>query len=292
MHDEITCAIDARSSLGEGPIWSSIENSLYWVDIKGHNIHRFHPDSQCLDSCDLAADIGFVALRAGGGLLAAQVSRVVKIDFPAGHQQDFVQLDEPDGNRINDSKCDRFGRLWVGTMDNGETKAAGALYRIDQDGTVARILSGFVIVNGIAWSPDSTLMYVTDTVSRRIDMFDFDFAAGTLSNRRVFATIDAEAGWPDGLTVDSEGGVWSAHWDGWRVTRYAPDGTVDRIFPVPVPRPTSCTFGGDRLEMLFVTSARIGLDAAALTRAPLSGGVFSCHPGVVGLPEPMFGMQE
>jgi sugar lactone lactonase YvrE len=142
--------------------------------------------------------------------------------------------------------------------------------------------TGFTISNGLGWSPDDTRFYFTDSAARTIYVYDYDIDTGAIANRRVFAQLAEGVGTPDGLSVDSEGFVWSAHWDGWCITRYDPDGKVDRVLNLPVPRPTSCTFGGPNLDILYVTSARIRLSAHQLAEAPLSGGVFAIRAGVRG----------
>jgi len=188
------------------------------------------------------------------------------------------------GNRTNDGKVDPLGRVWIGTMDDTEGQFTGALYRIDQDLVVTRVLDGVGVSNGLDWSPDGTVFYYTDSKRGLIWRFPFHMQTGTLGRREVFATVPADQGVPDGLTVDSDGYVWSAHWDGWRITRYDPDGNVERVVWLPVPRVTSLCFGGRALDTLYITSARIGLSNAELLEAPLSGALFSCRPGVAGRP--------
>jgi sugar lactone lactonase YvrE len=165
---------------------------------------------------------------------------------------------------------------------------AGALYRLDSDGQASMIEEGFGTINGIGWSPDDQTIYVTDSLHRVIYAYDFDKAAGAISRKRRFAEVAEDRGMPGGLTVDADGYVWSAHWDGWCVTRYAPDGQIDRVVTLPVPRPMSCMFGGPELKTIFVTTARIRLTSAQLTQAPLSGSVFSFDAHSTGIKEPRF----
>jgi sugar lactone lactonase YvrE len=186
------------------------------------------------------------------------------------------------GNRTNDGKVDPMGRVWIGTMDDTETAFTGALYRIDQNLSVTRVLDGVGVSNGLDWSPDGTVFYYTDSKQGLIWRFPFDSQTGNLGRREIFATVPKEQGAPDGLTVDNEGFVWSAHWDGWRITRYDPAGTIERVVWLPVPRVTSVCFGGRNLDTLFITSARTGLSNDELLEAPLSGALFSCQPGVAG----------
>jgi sugar lactone lactonase YvrE len=192
------------------------------------------------------------------------------------------------GNRFNDGKCDRRGRFWVGTLAIDATPGHGSLYRLDPDGRCQTMDTGFHISNGLGWSPDDRRFYFTDTGPKRIYVYDFDAESGAIENRRVFAQLPDNVGSPDGLAVDADGFVWSAHWDGWCVTRYDPEGKVDRVINLPVPRPTSCSFGGPDLSTLYITSARIRLSAQQLAEAPMSGSVFALQAGVRGLPETPF----
>ncbi len=185
-------------------------------------------------------------------------------------------------NRFNDARCDRAGRLWAGSMPLDAATPTGALYRFDAAGAWEKMDSGFAVSNGLDWSPDDRTFYFVDTGPGIIYAYDFDIATGEISKRREFARIAPEEGRPDGLTVDADGNVWCAIWDGWCVRRYRPDGRLDREISLPVPRPTSCAFGGKDLETLFITSARVRLPERTLADAPLSGGVFALEPGVCG----------
>ena len=233
--------------------------------------------------------IGCIALRRSGGLVAGLGRSFAFVDLPDGKITAFANPEEEVlGNRFNDGKCDRQGRFWAGTMDLRATRPTGTLYRLDTKLRVAPVLSGLAITNGVGWSPDDKTLYVTDSNNREILAFDFDAHSGEVSGRREFARVPATDGFPDGLTVSADGDVWSAHWDGWRVTRYSAGGAVREIIWMPVPRPTSCMFGGADLSTLFVTSATDGLTDEELDNAPLSGGLFAVSTGAVGLSEPSF----
>ncbi|MNL27325.1 L-arabinolactonase [compost metagenome] len=169
------------------------------------------------------------------------------------------------------------------------SKQTGALYRIDETGAFERKEGGIIVSNGLGWSPDGRTFYFVDTVPGLIHAYDFNPATGTLSARREFARIPVADGRPDGLAVDAEGGVWCAIWDGWCVRRYLPNGKLDQVIDMPVPRPSSIAFGGPDLSTLFITSARTRLPASTLADAPLSGGLFSCRPGVAGAHISLFG---
>jgi sugar lactone lactonase YvrE len=284
------CVLDARARLGEGPVWDAREQALYWVDIRAPALHRFDPETGATRAWPMPEAIGAAALREAGGALVALRSGLHRLDLETGSLE-LVCAPEPDraDNRLNDGRCDRQGRFWVGSMNDQSRVPTGALYRADADGRCHRVLDGITVPNGLAWSPDGRVMYFADTPTRTIWAFDFDPVAGIPSRRRVFATVPDGAGYPDGATVDADGFLWSANWDGWQVTRYAPDGRPDRIVRLPVQRPTSCAFGGTALDVLYVTSAATRLTPEELARGPLAGGVFVVKAGVRGLPEPRFG---
>lgn len=289
MVAELRCISSARALLGESPLWDFRENCLYWVDIEGKTLHRYRPDDETTTSIPVAEEIGCIAMREGGGLVAASRSGFAFLDPDKGSLE-IVVSPEPEqlGNRFNDGKCDRRGRFWAGTMDAAAEKTSGSLYRLSPGLVVSRMLTGVTIPNGIGWSPDDRTMYFTDSAQGTIAAFDFESESGEIGNPKGFASIAAGGGVPDGLTVDAEGYVWSAHWGGWRVTRYNPEGAVDRVITLPVPRPTGCAFGGELLDRLYVTSASIGLLPEQLANAPLSGGVFELNVGVRGCREPCF----
>jgi sugar lactone lactonase YvrE len=278
-----------RSTLGEGPVWSPKEQSLYWVDIVAPTVHRLNETTGEIRTWRLPSEVGSMALRRGGGAVVALRSGFHLLDLETGAVTLLIdpEADRPT-NRFNDGKCDRQGRFWAGTLEDAEQDPAGSLYRLDAAGGCERVLGGIVCSNGLGWSPDGQTMYHTDSWQFRIDAWDFDPATGALQNRRPFVQLPRGRVAPDGLTVDAEGCLWVATWDGWQVLRYAPDGSVDRIVDLPVPRPTSCTFGGPDLDRLYITSARRGLGEGTLAQAPLSGAVFVLEPGVRGLPEPEY----
>jgi sugar lactone lactonase YvrE len=187
--------------------------------------------------------------------------------------------------RMNDGACDPQGRFWAGTMAYDESPGAGTLYRLELDGSCTTMLTGLTISNGIGWSPDASTMYLNDSGTGRVDAFRFDGPSGAISDRRTLVQISEPGVAPDGLTVDDEGGIWVALWNGGAVHRYAPDGSLLTSVQLPVERPTSCAFGGPERETLFVTSARTGLDDDALIRQPHAGKVFAIDGlGVRGLP--------
>ncbi len=282
-------AIPARNLVGESPVWSTAEQALFWVDVEGRLIQRFDPTTRNLQQWPMPEATGSIGLRAGG-LIAAIRTGFVLLDTRDGTLTSIAdpEGDQPD-TRFNDGKVDRRGRFWAGTRNfRDHSRADGALYRVDPDHSVHRLLEGIGCPNGIAWSPDDRTMYLCDTWIRRIFAFDFDPQDGIPRNRRVFAELTEEQGYPDGLTVDSEGFVWNAHYDGWRISRYSPDGRVDRVMRLPVQHVTSLMFGGADLRTLFVTSACMRLSDAQRTAQPFAGHVFELRVDVTGLPEPLF----
>lgn len=278
--------------LGESPLWSPAEAALYWADINNPTIHRLDPASGARERWPIETEIGSIGLAGPRRMVAGLRTGAHYVDLATGRIEPIC---DPEGegrfnrNRMNDGKIDRAGRFWVGTMNDPGHQPLGTLYRIDKDGGAAPVLGGIRVPNALCWSPDSSVMYFTDSYSHQIWAFDFDLATGAMENKRVFAAIAEETGVPDGATVDADGFVWCAHMFGSRVSRYAPDGSLDRAIALPVPQVTSCAFGGADLETLYITTASLRMDRAALAEQPLAGALFAVDPGVRGLPEPVFG---
>jgi sugar lactone lactonase YvrE len=282
----IECIWPAETILGEAPIWHADEACLYWVDIDGRKVMRIDPASGTRQGFDLEHEIGCLVPRHGGGFVAGLAAGLAYVDEAFAEIEIFAapEADRP-GTRINDGKCDRSGRFWVSSADRKEAEPLGALYCLNGTGELIRTVSGVVTGNGMSWSPDNRTMYFTDTGVGAIYAFDYDIDAGDICNRRIFTTVYESEGLPDGCTVDAEGFIWSAHWGGWRITRYDPGGGVDRVVEMPVPNVTSLAFGGTGLDRLFVTTARLGMTDQEIEDAPLSGGLFALDVGVRGLPE-------
>lgn len=287
--DDVASVVPTTAFLGEGPTWLPTEQKLAFVDILAPSIILSDPADGSFQTHPMPELVSAIVPRQRGGFLAAMQTGLKAVDLASGRSTTIAapEADKP-GNRFNDGKCDRRGRFWAGTLAIDTTPGHGSLHRLDPDGRCTVMDTGFNISNGLGWSPDDSLFYFTDSGARRIYVYDFDIALGAIANRRLFVELPDGVGTPDGLTVDAQGFVWSAHWDGWCVTRYAPDGKVDRVINLPVPRPTSCAFGGQDYSTLYVTSARIRLSAQQLAEAPLSGSVFAIRAGVCGLPETEF----
>lgn len=286
-----TCIFPVANRLGEGPHWLTAQRRLLWVDIQGPAIWTGDPETGETWHLPVEELIGVAVPCPDGPWIAALQSGFASVDPVTGRATPIAApASEPPGNRFNDGKCDTRGRFWAGTLAIDDTPGRAALYRLDPDGGLHVMEPDVDLCNGLGWSPDDRRFYFTDSLRRTIYVYDFDAPSGTIENRRVFARLGDGDGLPDGLAVDAEGFVWSAHWDGWRITRYDPEGAIERVVEMPVPRPTSCAFGGADLDQLFVTSARVGLSAETLARAPLSGGVFRLEAGVRGLPEACYGL--
>jgi sugar lactone lactonase YvrE len=287
----VECALKAEAIVGESPVWCGSERVLYWVDITGQKIHRFHAATGANDSFHLPQPVTCVALRQRGGLLVTLRNDFAFFDpgTEVLRVLDRVEEDKPD-NRFNGGQCDRQGRFWAGTMNGTHWDApSGSLYRLDSKLRVTREQSGCVCANGLDWSPDGRVLYFTESFAYSIFAYDFDSATGQIANRRLFAAVDKDSGaFPDGLTVDADGGVWSVHNAVGRVVRYTPAGKIDRVVQLPVPRPCGCAFGGDGLDVLYVTTARETMTADQIAKASLSGSLFAITPGVRGLPASYF----
>jgi len=280
---------DICCDLGESALWDAATGRFYWVDITGRAV--FARDWKTGGTRTLATPepVGSVALRQGGGLVAALRHAVAYLDVDAGTVEIVSSVEaDLDGNRFNDGAVDPGGRFWFGSMDLAESAPTGSFYRYDAGTGATRMFGGIICSNGPAWSPDGTTLYHVDSTRKLITAYGFDPGAGLIGPGRVFVSDEAEDWYPDGVTVDAEGYVWNPKWGGSRIVRYAPDGSVDRVVAVPAPRPTRCAFVGPDLDLLAVTTARTGMPPADVAAAPLSGRVLLLDPGVRGLPAPLF----
>jgi sugar lactone lactonase YvrE len=287
----VECVLHIDAIVGESPVWSVREQVLYWVDILGQKVHRFHPATGENETFDLPQEVTCVALRERGGLVLTLRRNVAFYDPVTGHLDILIDPEqERPNNRFNDGKVDRQGRFWTGTMDEKEwTAPSGNLYRLNAEDTLTRMQGDVACANGLGWSPDNRTLYFVESFRYSIFAYDFDVERGGIANRRLFASVDHSAGaFPDGLTVDAEGGVWSVHNAAGQVVRYSPAGEVTAVIQLPVPQPTSCMFGGAALDILYTTTSRQNMTAAQLAKAPLSGSLFAVRPGVRGLPESLF----
>ena len=271
-------------------MWSEREQALYWTDNLGGCISRFEPESGREQRILVGQNVMAIGLRESAGLVLTLAKQLAFYE-PEGQLEPIVSVEQDQQrNRFNDAKVDRRGRLWAGTMNDVEwDKPSGSLYRLGPGLELGRLERSVVCANGLGWSPDNRTFYFCESFRYAIFAYDFEPDTGVLSSRRVFATVDQSSGaFPDGLTVDAEGGVWSAQNGAGRVVRYAPDGEITHEVELPVPQPTSCIFGASDLDVLFVTSSRQNMTPQQLERDPLSGSVLALRPGLTGVPEPLF----
>ncbi|MHB0777308.1 SMP-30/gluconolactonase/LRE family protein [Halomonas sp. WWR20] len=276
-----------RTQLGEGPLWSPEHHALLFVDIRGSQLLAHFPLRGETRTWPMQeACCWLVPCTQAPGFIAGLRSRIVHLTFDAEAgpqlQREIAhpEADQPD-NRFNDGKADPAGRIWFGSMNDAETAATGKLYRLDECGPVM-VDAPYTVTNGPAISPDGTTLYHTDSPSRTVYAFDLN-RQGELSNKRVHIRFAESEGYPDGMTCDAQGGLWIAHWDGGRVTRFLPDGSPERVIEVPASRVTSCAFGGAELTELYITTAAVDRDEEAL-----AGSLFRATPGVKGLPASRF----
>ena len=282
--------LDAKATIAESPVWYPEANALYWTEIHGFRLNRLDvrtgentvwPVKEKVSSfaiCD--ADTLVAALHSGFALIDLKHSTLARIAQPFG----------PDLHvHLNDGRCDRSGRFfWAGSLHFPRTMKNGALFRLSAEGECRQMADGVIASNGIAFSPDNRILYYADSRGPVIWAFDHDPATGEIGDRRLFATIPAGEGLPDGAAVDAEGCYWSARFMGGRVVRYHPDGRVDREIAMPFDNATMVAFGGADYKTLFVASGRANLTDAQLAEQPLAGGIFSMPVDVPGLPEPRF----
>ena len=278
---------DVTAVLGEGPYWVPEDDCLLWVDIDRGQLHRTYFPSGETVTLDLGEASAAFPATAGGILTAGGSKLALHLPAERGEQWStrvIAEVPAREGVRFNDAGVDPAGRVWVGSMHTGETEPVGQLLRLDHGGVLTVVVDGVTVSNGLGWSPDGSRMYYVDSPVRRVDVFDYDPAAGRADHRRPFADLSAFDGVPDGLTVDADGCVWVAVWGGGVLRRLAPDGSQDSVVAVPVSQPTSCAFGGPGMADLYVTTARIGLTEAELSDQPLAGRLLRLRPGPVGLP--------
>ena len=273
------------ATLGEGPVWWS--GQLWFTDIKQQKIHRFDPSGET-QSWAAPSEVGFLAPRADGHFIAGAKAGLYDFD-PASGVFSLLCTVEPDlpGNRLNDGAVDARGRLWFGSMDDGERAATGRLYRLEKS-ALAVMDEGYVITNGPAFSPDGRTLYHTDTLQKIIYAFDLG-EDGALGNRRIFVRIEDGAGYPDGCVVDAGGCLWTGLFAGWAVRRYSPQGALLQTIEFPVANVTKIAFGGGDLKTVYATTAAKGLSPADLAAQPLAGALFSFKTDVPGLPQNLLG---
>lgn len=283
----------APCAVGECPLWDHRDGSIFWIDVRGPSIHRRAADGR-KSTWTLDGAVGSIALarlpNGAPGLMVAGFGGFCVFDPSNGKLTPVInpEPDRPD-NRLNDGRVDRRGRMWAGSLQPGTFAPRGRLWRLDPDYSAHMALDDLAIPNGIAFSPDNRLLYFTDSITGRIDVCDFDLDDGAISNRRTFATLATGRGLADGAAIDVDGCLWSAHFNGWCVTRYDPRGNIDRVINLPVRCVTSCAFGGAGLDTLYITTGAVHPSAAERAQQPLAGCLLAVRVATSGLAESEFG---
>lgn len=276
--------------LGEGPMWHVARKQFFWVDILNCQLHSLCPETGRHRMWEMPARVSAVVPDAGGQLILGLQNYVSRFNPDTGESERLLDLPEPGDNRSNDAKCDPAGRLWLGTMNMRELPGAGSVYGIEPDGEISVKITGTTISNGMAWTKDRQTMYFIDSPTRCIRQFDYDEATGEISLVKNAVEIPEEAGTPDGMAIDEHDRLWVAHYDGAGIYHWDPrDGKLLGKIEVPAPHVTSCAFGGDALDELYITTARDGLTAEEKEKFPHSGSVFVARPGVRGWAPDVFG---
>ena len=285
----VELVLDSRAALAEGPAWDQKSQTLIWVDIPKGTIHRFAPAEGTDVFCDAGQAVGAAVPDSEGGLVYAAANgfwRMSDMRASPGTLLTPVEEDRPN-MRMNDGKCDTRGRFWAGTLDLGFASGLGSLYRLDQNNSVHRMLTGLTVSNGMGWSPDDRRMYLIDTFTYGVDVFDFDVNEGVLHNRKRLIDIAKKTGEADGMAVDADGCIWIAIYGGGMVHRYTPAGILDVVVKLPASQVTSCAFGGNDYKDLYITTANQDSDPSQL----YAGGIFAIRTSVCGLPTNLYNVQ-
>lgn len=273
---QVELIVDCRSLLGEAVTWDALTQTLLWVDIDGCLLYRLHTDGRH-EVNTLAAPTSVVVPTANGGLLAVSGLAVATLGADGRLGETTAILPADGDGRANDGRCDPQGRLWIGTVDrSGDNR--GGLFCVDDSGLVTKVRDGRALSNGIDWSPDGSKCYHADSLHRTVDELTLN-SVGLPSSVRTLATFESI---PDGVSVDADGGIWVALWDGGGIVRLTPDGKIDRRVDVPGGWITSCAFGGRDLRTLYITSARVDLNPEQTRTFPSAGSLFACDVGVAG----------
>ena len=265
-----------RCTLGEGPIWDSQNHVICWIDITAAKIHEYSPETNNVRTFTLTEMVGAVALTVNGNYIAALQNGFAFINRATAHISPIADPEKHlPNNRFNDGKCDPSGRFWAGSMSLSEETNAGSLYKLDHHLQIKKMIDGVTISNGMAWTADKKTFYFIDTPTQQVVKYDYDDATGSIKNKAAVIKIAEADGHPDGMTIDTEGMLWIAHWGGWQITRWDPvTSTLLLCIKMPVKNVTSCTFGGNKMSDLYITTARKDLSPSELQKQPLAGSLF------------------
>ncbi len=276
--------VDCRNHHGEGILWNQQDGRVWWTDIEGRTLWSLDPLSGDTSSHDMPDRVCCFAPRASGGMIVAFPKAVVLYEPGFRESRQIAEFESENPNtRLNDGRTDRQGRLIAGGMNEGTGAADSSVVRVDPDGSITTIIDGVACANSTCFSADGRTMFFSDTPENTIRAYDYDPETGALGAARILADFADEPGLPDGSCVDAEGGVWNAEWEGRRVVRIAPDGSIDRIIAVPTWKPTCCAFGGPDLDTLYITTSRLMSSDDELSRDPHAGGLFAVKPGFRGV---------
>ncbi len=280
--------LDCRNTHGEGVLWDERSRRVWWTDIHGKKLWSLDPENRSASSHDMPSRVCCFAPRARGGLLVAFAEGFALYDLDSGAQRDLARF-EPDlpETRLNDGRTDRAGRFVAGGFDEVNERPVTSVCRVDPDLTTTRLFGDVICANGTCFSPDGRTLYFADSPRHTVEAIAYDPATGAVGARRVLATIEGP-GIPDGACTDAEGFVWIAIWEGSRVERWSPDGRRDLVVQLPVRKVTCCAFGGKDLDVLFITTSRLGSSDEEVGREPTSGSLYAFRPGVRGLPDTPF----
>jgi sugar lactone lactonase YvrE len=286
---------DEAMKTGECPVWHAVESALYWVDIPGFTVHRLHPASGKYSSWKMASEPSALAVDVDNNLVVATRNGFVYLNTSSGDLESIAPAPyDPKIMRFNDGRVDPAGRFWVGTLYEPRDQPKAEMYVLDQGDLRLAWSGGMTNSNGLAWSPDAKTMFHADTTSHRIDVYDYDLATGTQTNRRNLVTFEADkttgtyGGRPDGAAIDSEGNYWIAMYEGGRILKLSPTGELLQQIDLPLRCPTAVCFGGPDLRTLYVTSACGGRPAEELAQYPHSGKVLAFRVDVAGLEMPEY----
>jgi sugar lactone lactonase YvrE len=283
-------AVKLNCNLGEGPFWDSKKQELYFVDISNKQVLIFAPSSNSVEAITFDQEIGAVLLDQNSELIVAARDGLYAATRDGELKTLLAPIDFGDSSiRCNDAKCDANGRIWVGTMAFDFKQGAASLYSFDSE-NLKEILSDLTIANGLGWSPDQKTMYFIDSLTSRVDSFDFDLASGAISNRQPFVTFSDPGVIPDGMTTDEDGGIWVALFGGSAVRRFDSAGKLTHTVSVPATQVTSCCFGGPDMSELYITTAQYAMDAEALNKDPLAGSLFRVKTSFKGSASNRYGV--
>jgi sugar lactone lactonase YvrE len=291
---ELKLEFKTRALLGEGAIWNHQTQELFWVDILGKKLNIYDPSNKSNRAFPVPYRIGTVVPQTDTSAVIGMDDGIYILNTLHGGVRKISRVEEEIlTNRFNDGKCDPNGNLWIGSMRLDESQPDASLYKVAPDGETTKMLDNITISNGIAWTKDGSTMYYIDTPTAKIRAFDFDLKNSTISNERVVVEVSPEDGFPDGMTIDDEDMLWVGLWNGNAIARYNPETgeLLDKI-EVPAHNVTACAFGGENLDILFITTARIDMTEEEVAKYPMAGSIFSVKPGVKGVKSDFFGVPK